>query len=199
MAAEELRKKIIDEIKSKLPNGYCVDMRVFLNKESEPHHSDMYWDRYLNRLYHYKGNLLYDSSGCYISNMDDITSLDILIQVLESMQSQQPIPISDKTVMTLRADYLHWGYKEWESNKHKFRYWLWDGKKKSGPFQIRKKMTLAEACNYVRIKFKDSKFLSFELQEFNGIDNTYYHQGMGEEDLDNIDPKHLVHQLIKED
>lgn len=182
MTTKELRKKVIDEIKSKLPDGYCVEMRVFLNKVSEPHHSDMYWDRYLTRLYHYKGNLLFASSGCYTSNMDHIASLDILMRVLESMQSQQPTPISDKTAMTLQADYLHWGRKKWESSKHEFRYWLWDGKEKSGPFQIQKKMTLAEASNYVRMEFKNSKFRSFELQEFNGIDNTYYHRGMNEEE-----------------
>lgn len=178
MTAEELRNEIVGEIKNKLPEGHCVDMRVFVSKELEQHHIDMYWDRYLTWIYHYNGHLLYESIGGYTFNMADITSLDVLTSINDGMVPGRVVSISREAVRKLDNEYMHWGYKEWICQKHEFQYWLWDGKKKSGPFLILQEMTLDEARDYVKAKYKETKYRSFDLQEFNGRNNTYYNYGL---------------------
>lgn len=178
MTAEELRNEIVGEIRGKLPNGYCADMRVFVSREPEPHHCDTHWDRCLTRLYHYKGHLLYASNGCYTCNVADITSLDVLTSITDGLDSAQPVPISREMACKLDDEYMHWGRKEWRSQKHEFQYWLWDGKQKTGPFLILREMTLDEAADHVKARYKETKYRSFDLQEFNGLDRTYYNYGL---------------------
>ena len=178
MTTKELRNKIIEEIKGKLSEGYCIDMHILISRDGKPHHPYVYWNRYLTRLYNYKGHLIYDSSGCYTRNLTDIVSLDVLAHINEGIDYGLPVPVSDEVTRKLDEEYMFWGRKEWESQKHEFKYWLWDGKVKTGPFLIRDEMTLAEASDYVKAKYKDTKYQSFELQEFNGLDMTYYYYGI---------------------
>lgn len=181
MTTEELRKEILDEIRSSLPDGHCVDMNVSLGKEPEPHHCDMYWDRCLTCLYHYKGHLIYASSGCYASDLEEITLPGMLVDVLHGMLFRQPSPISEETARMLDGEYMHWGRKEWENGRHSFMYWLWDGHEQSGPFPVGREMTLDEASDYVKEKFAGTKYRSFDLQEVGGPDDTYYHYGINTE------------------
>lgn len=163
------------EIKGKLPDGHCINIMVLMSREEEPHHPDTHWDRHLTRLYHYKGHLLYDSTGCYVCNVEGITSLDVLTSINDGMATGQFIPISGEMARKLDDEYMHWVHREWESQKHEFQYWLWDGKETSGPFLTHLKMTLDEARDHVMAKYKYTKYRSFDLQEFNGKNDTYYH------------------------
>lgn len=178
MTAKELRNEIMGEIKSKLPDGHCIKMMVRISREEEPHHPDAHWDRHLTRLYHYKGHLLYDSTGCYVCTVDSITSLDVLAAINDGMASGGIAPISDEMTKELDTEFKYWGHREWEMAKHQFRYWLWDGNEKSGPFLVGSEMTLEEASNFVTAKYKETKYRSFDLQEVDGTNDTYYHYGL---------------------
>ena len=58
----------------------------------------MYWDCYFEAIHNYKGNILYDSSGCCTSNLKEITSIDQLLEILTQMKESKAITV--KPVIT---------------------------------------------------------------------------------------------------
>lgn len=174
MTIKKIRNEIFGDIRRHVPEGHCVEMIMFLGRENEPHHVDMHWDRYLTCLFNYKGHLLYSSNGCHICDLEEISSLDILISIQEAVRPRLTLSISDERKKEIDADYRIWGYKEWERSVHTFRYWTWDGKEKRGPYKICQPMRLDEARTYVREEHRNTSCRSFDLQEVDGLIDTYF-------------------------
>ena len=98
---EEIRQKLLKEISNLLKEGETIKVHVFKAKYTEPHHCDMYWDCYFEAIHNYKGNILYDSSGCYTSNLKEITSIDQLLEILAQMKENKAITTDEETIKNI--------------------------------------------------------------------------------------------------
>lgn len=105
---ETLRQEVLTEITNLLKEGECMKVHVFKAKYAEPHHFDVYWNCYFDAIYMYQGNLLYDASGCYTSNLKEISSLDSLYEILKQMKDSTAIPINEEALKSIEYSRHCW-------------------------------------------------------------------------------------------
>lgn len=172
MNKEELIKQAQNEIKSLVSNGCCVKVEVLLGQYNEPHHFDSYWDCYINTIYNYNGKLLYSSTGCKMSNINTISSLDVLLALIEQIKTTNIIPISEDAEEDILRDYMSWNREQWEADKHKFEYHFDLLGMETTP--IEKEMTFEDAKRYVKELFKASNHKQVYIHEINGYNPCHY-------------------------